>query len=105
MAGFCTCVNVFNIVGVQVGSALLRAFDDKWQWLFVIMAVIGLLVAASLWFFLVPEPEEIGYIANDDIIEEKAQDELRKMIRKSRDLAKPRNADVNNTETGTDALS
>lgn len=69
------------------------------------MALIGLLVAASLWFFLVPEPEEIGYIANDDIIEEKAQDELRKMIRKSRDLAKPRNADVNNTETGTDALS
>mmetsp|Transcript_1807 Transcript_1807/g.2578 ORF Transcript_1807/g.2578 Transcript_1807/m.2578 type:complete len:103 (+) Transcript_1807:413-721(+) len=28
VGGFCTCVNIGNIVGVQVGAALLRAFSN-----------------------------------------------------------------------------
>ena len=28
VGGFCTCVNIGNIIGVQIGTALLRAFDD-----------------------------------------------------------------------------
>ena len=62
VGGFCTCVNVGNILGSQIGSALLSSFNDNWQWLFVIMACVALLVAILIRLFLVPHPEEVGYL-------------------------------------------
>ena len=85
VGGFCTCVNIFNILGVQIGSALLRAFDDKWQWLFVIQAAFVLILALVLWLLLVPDPQEMGFIVADEVLKEKVGEELRNMISKTKE--------------------
>ena len=38
VTGFCTCVNVGNILGVQIASLIMRATGDNWSLLFVILA-------------------------------------------------------------------
>lgn len=38
-ASFCTCINVGNIIGAQLGKGLVGVFDNQWQYLFVILAV------------------------------------------------------------------
>ena len=43
-------------------------FDDNWQWLFVIMACLALVIAGALRLFLVPHPEERGMIVEDEIV-------------------------------------
>ena len=80
LAAFCTCTNVGNIIGAQVGAALLGAFNDNWQWLFVCESVLTLLVATALRMFLVPEPKEIGIMLEDEEIEARAAQELAKIL-------------------------
>ena len=38
VTGFCTCVNMGNIIGVQVASLAIKVTDGNWQWLFVMLA-------------------------------------------------------------------
>ena len=61
-------MNIGNIVGAQIGSALIGVFDNNWQWLFVIMACLALVIAGALRIFLVPHPEERGMIVEDEIV-------------------------------------
>ena len=81
VGGFTTCVNVGNILGTQVGSALIRLFDDNWQWLFVIMAGVALTLTVILRLFLVPHPEEVGYLVDDQEVSEKINEKLGALIK------------------------
>ena len=81
LSAFCTCTNIGNIIGAQLGAVLLNAFNDNWQWLFVCESVITLLVAAALRIFLVPEPKEIGIMIEDEEIEALAAEEVDKMLK------------------------
>ena len=65
VGSFCSCVNIGDIIGAQLGQALLRAFDQKWQWLFVLNAVIFLTIALLNYIFLVQHPEHIGIIIDE----------------------------------------
>jgi len=58
-------------------------------------------IAACLWLFLVPQPEEIGYIVTEEIINEKAALELRRMLRKTKDVHN-RNVDDHLDMNGTE---
>jgi len=53
MAAFCSCVNVGDIIGAQLGQGLLSAFEDKWAWLFVLLVVLYLSLALCIYFLLV----------------------------------------------------
>ena len=50
----------------------------------MIQASYTLLIALTLRLILVPEPEEVGYIVTDEVVNEKALLELRKIMRKSK---------------------
>ena len=65
VGGFCSCVCIGDIIGAQLGQALLRLFDNNWQWLFVIVAAIFLVLAVLIAIFLVQHPEHIGLIIDD----------------------------------------
>ena len=83
VGGFTTCVNIGNILGTQVGSRLLQKFSGNWQWLFVIMAGIALILSVVLRLFLVPHPEEVGYLVEDQEVDEKINEKLDVMIKHS----------------------
>jgi len=56
-------------MGAQVGSVLLNVFSDSWPFLFVILACLAFLLAIMIRLFLVPNPEEVGYVIDEEIIE------------------------------------
>ena len=70
VTGFCTCVNFGNIIGVQLAAAILDITDDKWQWLFVLLAVQFALLALVQAIWLVPHPANVGIIVEEAVIEE-----------------------------------
>lgn len=59
----------------------MSVFNENWQWLFVIMAVIALFVAVAIRVFLVPHPEEVGYLMEDEIVTEKINEKLGVLIK------------------------
>ena len=65
---FCTCVNVGNIVGVQLGQGLLGVFNDKWQWLFILLAAVFTVWALVLLLLLVQHPGKIGIIVDEEVV-------------------------------------
>ena len=80
VTGFCTCVCVGNILGVQVAQALERALDNQWQWLFVILAILFALIALFQAVFLVPVPEKVGIVIEETVIEEYLEDHLDRVL-------------------------
>ena len=59
-----TCNNFGNILGIQIGTQLLRLYED-WQWLMYTIAVIVFLWGIVLWLFLIPDPEAIGIVIQE----------------------------------------
>jgi sugar phosphate permease len=59
-----TCNNFGNIVGIQVGTQLLKVYSD-WQWLLYTIGAVVFLWGIVLWLFLVPDPEKIGIIIQE----------------------------------------
>lgn len=68
MGGFCTSTGLGNLMGAQVGSVLLNVFSDNWPLLFVILACLAFVLAIMIRLFLVPNPEEVGYVIEEEII-------------------------------------
>ena len=64
-----TANNVGNIVGIQLSAGLLTAFDNRWEFLLMIVSVTQFLMAIVLAIFLVPEPSHLG-ITIDDLTED-----------------------------------
>ena len=70
MCAFCSCVNIGDILGAQLGQALLSGFGSEWQWLFVILIVLYVVLAACIFIFLVQHPEHIGVVIEPDEIKD-----------------------------------
>ena len=55
-----TCGSIGNILGLQLAPILLSTWNNKWQYLMVTIGVTYVFIALAMWFFLVPDPKEIG---------------------------------------------
>ncbi|CDW83397.1 sugar phosphate exchanger 3 [Stylonychia lemnae] len=60
-----TCNNIGNIIGIQLASILLDAYDGQWPYLFLTISVIVFLFAILIYFFFVIEPQNVGLYLND----------------------------------------
>lgn len=76
VGGFCSCVNIGNILGAQLGQALLRTWGDKWQWLFVLQACLFVVLAAAIWLLLVQHPETIGIMIDGQVVSKKVENTM-----------------------------
>ena len=76
MCAFCTCVNIGDIVGAQIGQGLLSAFDKKWQWLFVILTVLYILIAIGIALLLVQHLDAINMVVEPEQIFIKVQEKV-----------------------------
>ena len=65
VGAFCSCVCIGNIVGAQVGQALLSAFNQKWQYLFVVLTCLYAVLGILIHFLLVQHPAKIGIEIED----------------------------------------
>ena len=86
VGGFCTCTCIGNIVGAQVGQALITALNDQWQWLFVILAANAALFVVLLRVFLIPHPEEAGFLVDDEKVEPIIDEKLTHLYQKRDNL-------------------
>lgn len=57
-----TANNVGNILGIQIAHGLIVLFDNKWQYLLMIISICIFCMAWVIFFFLVPEPEHVGIV-------------------------------------------
>eukprot|EP00347_Sterkiella_histriomuscorum_P010684 403375320 len=56
-----TCINIGNIIGVQLASGLLKIFgEDNWQGLMYTVGALMLIFAIIFVFLLQPDPEQLG---------------------------------------------
>ena len=55
-----TCGSIGNILGLQLAPILLSTWDNKWQYLMVVIGFTYVFIALAMWLFLVPDPKEIG---------------------------------------------
>lgn len=76
VAAFVTCVNVGNILGAQLGQALLRGWNDQWQWLFVLLSGLFVVLAAAIWLLLVQHPETIGIMIDREVVSAKVENTM-----------------------------
>ncbi|CDW86014.1 glycerol-3-phosphate transporter 5-like [Stylonychia lemnae] len=62
-----SCINIGNIVGVQLASGLLSLYGaEKWYYLMFTVACLMILFAVLFLLFLVIEPEDIGLEVNEN---------------------------------------
>jgi len=54
-----TCNNFGNILGIQIGTQLLKVYKD-WEWLLYTIGIVVFLWGIVLWVYLVPDPAAIG---------------------------------------------
>ena len=80
MTGFCTCVNIGNILGVQITTQFLKITDNKWYWSFVVLSIWFLLLAIVQAIFLVPHPEKVGIVIEEEVIQERFNEEIEKAV-------------------------
>ena len=56
-----TCNNFGNIVGIQLAAFLMDyVFNNQWQYLMVVASFFALIMSFTIYFFLIPHPEQIG---------------------------------------------
>ena len=79
MGSFCSCVNIGDIIGAQIGQALLRAFDNNWQWLFVLNGCIFTTIAVLIYFLLVQHPAKMGIIIDDEEVTKIVEDKMNRL--------------------------
>ena len=79
VGSFCSCVNIGDIIGAQIGQALLRAFDNNWQWLFVLNGCIFTTIAVLIYFLLVQHPAKMGIIIDDEEVTKIVEDKMNRL--------------------------
>ncbi len=60
-----SCNNFGNIVGMQLAALLTSFVGDQWQYLMVTVSALALLFAFLIFFFVHPDPKEIGIQIED----------------------------------------
>jgi len=60
--------NFGDIVGIQLAALLLAVFDGRWEVLQAIAAVMVMIWAVVVYFFLVPHPNELG-LTIEEVVE------------------------------------
>ncbi len=60
-----TCNNFGNIAGIQMAAFLLTQFNGEWQYLMIIASGLAALLALITFFFLIPNPIEVGIIVEE----------------------------------------
>lgn len=61
-----TCINIGNIIGVQMASGLIKVFgEEKWYDLMFTVAGMMTFFAFIFLFFLKPDPESAGFHINE----------------------------------------
>lgn len=60
VGGWQSCNNFGDIVGIQLAAVLLFMFEGRWEVLQAIAALMVMLWAIVVYFFLVPHPNELG---------------------------------------------
>ncbi len=54
-----TCNNFGNILGIQIGTQLLKVYKD-WEYLLYTIGFVVFIWGIVLWLFLIPDPKAIG---------------------------------------------
>lgn len=62
-----TCNNVGNIVGIQLAALLLQLYGGSWTALMFTISIILILQSIVIYFFIVPEPSQVGIIVHEPI--------------------------------------
>ena len=60
-----SCNNFGNIVGIQIAAGLMTIFGDHWENLLLCIAVLVGLSAFVIFFFLVPDPQDVNIIIEE----------------------------------------
>jgi len=60
-----SCNNFGNIVGMQLAALLTSFVGDQWQYLMFTVSALALLFAFLIFFFVQPDPKEIGIQIED----------------------------------------
>ena len=55
-----TSNNFGNIVGIQLAAELLIVFNNQWKYLLLIIAIVLYIMATVVFFFVIPDPSQIG---------------------------------------------
>ena len=63
--GFTSCVNIGNIVGVQLASVILDASNNQWGYNLIFAASLFTVMAILNALFLVPTPQKAGILLDD----------------------------------------
>ncbi len=66
IGAWATCSNIGNIIGIQIAAILIKVFNQKWQHLIFINAIMTILTALLILWFLVPHPIRIGITINEN---------------------------------------
>jgi sugar phosphate permease len=66
IGAWATCANIGNIIGIQLAAILIKVFKQKWSHLIFINAIISLLTALLMLWFLVSHPKRIGITINEN---------------------------------------
>lgn len=103
VAGFVTCVNVGNIIGAQVGQALLRSWNDQWQWLYVLLSGLFLVLAVAIWLLLVQHPETIGIMIDREVVSEKVENTMQLLQHSSQTFVHSASRSADNLTTDAQA--
>ena len=64
-----TCQSLGNILGLQLAPILLERWDNHWYGLMFCIAVTYSFIGVTMFFFLVPDPREIGIQVKDEMAE------------------------------------
>lgn len=67
--GYTTCVNIGNILGVQLAALLIEVFNHHWGWLLIFCGILFGVASLLLLFFLRPDPELLGIRIEDERLE------------------------------------
>ncbi len=55
-----TCNNFGNIIGIQLAAGLMNVFGTHWEYLMITVSILTGLTTLMIFFFLIPEPGEVG---------------------------------------------
>lgn len=62
-----TCNNVGNIFGIQLAASLLYLLNGSWTQLMFLISIVLFLQGFVIYFFIIPEPEEVGIVVHEPI--------------------------------------
>ena len=64
---WCSNVNLGNIAGTLICTLCIRVLKFNWEWTWIILNIIILGVGIMNLLFLIPKPEYVGLIVEEEI--------------------------------------